>query len=187
LLTRLGDGRIWPAAPVPSADDAADVYLTYLHNKPDLEAFEADYLIDRGPGASVGLERYLCNHLHDWDARRQLLYRGVANGAVDGNGAVPVARRLAAEGEALADHSESRRYGTAALHQWARDFDRAERMFFDLADTTTDTALRAGSLYHLAELARDMGRTDDAMVFGRACLDVEPRHRAARALCNSLT
>jgi lipopolysaccharide biosynthesis regulator YciM len=75
---------------------------------------------------------------------------------------------------------------TAALWQRAQQFDRAETVFAELADTASDGALRAGSLFHLAELARDTWRPDVAVALARRCLSVEPEHRAARALHDAL-
>lgn len=187
LLTRLAGGCTWPADSIPTDEDAEAICLRYLRDKPDLEGFEAAFLIDRGRLPRVELERFLGNPLKGSYARGCVLRRATVNGVLDAARAVPLARQLAEEAEAAADRSERHRYCTAALYQWAMDFDRAARMFSELAATTTERSIRVGSLYHLAEVARDTGRVDDAVALARTCLDLEPRHRAAGVLCRTLT
>jgi hypothetical protein len=186
LLMRLAGQPAWPASAGPDAEDAARIYLEYLEGKRDLETFEGAWLAERARAITPGLLNCLKNPGGAWETRRWMFHRLTDRGLFGASTASQVALHLADEAEASGDLSEALRYRVATLHQRGGDVDRAEQIFAGLAETADEPAIRVGSLYHLAVLARDRGRTALAIAFAERCLSVEPQHRAARALQDAL-
>lgn len=187
LLLHLGAGCSWPVSMYPTSHDAEEIYLSYLSAKRDLAAFEARFLVERSGTIVPGLRRFLDDASGDWDARRCVLHRMVARGLIDLGDAASIARQLArqiSDGEA---QPEELQYRVASLHQLAGESGLAVDSFSRLARSAGQPARRAGSLFHLAELARNAGRIAEAVAHVRGCLDIEPDHRSAKLLLHSLT
>lgn len=187
LLTRLGTGRVWPEDAVARYEDAEAAYAASLRHTLHLAYYEADWIVEHTHLPIAGLEPFFANTDQAWWARCRVLHKARSNGTLAAGRAAVLARMLANEGDAVGEHSDVHRYRTASLYQMGHELDRAERLFLTLAETATAQALRAGSRFHLALLGRDRDRVAEAIAHVRACLDIEPDHRAAQQLFDELT
>jgi colanic acid/amylovoran biosynthesis glycosyltransferase len=183
LLRRLGEGKEWPAGSPRDMADWQAAYFEYLSGKPALEIFEAEMLIDRARRNGRGLQRFFSETTHDLATRQVLLYRAIYNGVFAADAAASCVRQLAEEAEFP---SVEMRYRIASLWQMVGDYARARVGFNELARHAADRKLRAGSLFHLAQLAAGEGKPAEAATLARACLALEPSHRAAAAMLPEL-
>ena len=73
-------------------------------------------------------------------------------------------------------------YNLASLCREVGDSRRARDLFAEIASKSGSVALRSGARFHLAWLALDEGRLDEAQPLLEACLAEAPEHQRAAAL-----